>query len=191
MYEQVLQPSRATTTSRLHRAPLEREFSHSANRSGTILVMAFGNSLRGDDGVGPAVLQALALRDDLPQDVLLLEGDTWTLASTLQSTCYRRVILLDAMEMGCQPGIWQRFDLNKRGPYVQKARQQADTHQLNLDTLLALLEIIDIPIPEIIAYGVQPQKMSWSAKLSANVQKTIPTLCDQILEDLQKDAFYG
>jgi hydrogenase maturation protease len=191
MYEQVLQAGRVTATSQLHGDSQDHEPLDCANRSAGILVMAFGNSMRGDDGIGPAVLQALAQRDDLPQAIVLLDGDAWTLASELQTNCYQRVILLDALEMGCPPGAWQRLDLSEHRSYVQKARQQADSHQLNLDTLLALFEIIEVPLPELIVYGIQPQAMGWSAELSANVQKTIPPLCDQILKDLTKDAFYG
>jgi len=184
MYDRVLQTGRLTVTDPQHCASIVDESAHCSNVSAGILVLAFGNPLRGDDGIGPAVLQALANRGDLHQEIVLLQGDAWTLASALQATSYRRVILLDAMEMGCAPGAWQRLRLNERGSYLQKARQQADTHQLNLDTMLALLEIVGVPLPELIVYGVQPQAMSWSAGLSESVEKTIPTLCEHIFEDL-------
>jgi hydrogenase maturation protease len=188
MYEHILQIGRLTTTDTQQGDPAAREFSHCGDVHAGILVTAFGNSLRGDDGIGPAVLQALAKLDELPREIVLLEGDAWALASALQSTCYRRVILLDAMDMGCPPGVWQRLDLGEHSSFKQKVRQQADTHKLNLDTMLALLEIIGVPLPELIVYGVQPQAMSWSAGLSESVQKTIPTLCKQILKDIRKDA---
>ena len=185
MYEQVLQAGRPTVIDPQHAACIVDESGHSNNLSAGILVLAIGNPLRGDDGIGLAVLQALANRGDLPQEVMLLQGDTWTLASELQSSSYRRVILLDAMQMGCEPGAWQRLRLDERGSYQWKARQQAGTHLLNLDTMLALLEIIGVPLPELIIYGVQPQLMSWSTGLSESVQKTIPTLCEHIFKDLQ------
>jgi hydrogenase maturation protease len=185
MYERVLQAGRLAVTDRQHGACTADESAQYNSLSACILVLAFGNPLRGDDGIGPAVLHALADRDDLPEKIILSQGDTWTLASALQATSYRRVILVDAMQMGCAPGAWQRLRIDERGPYLQKARQQADTHMLNLDTMLALLELVGVPLPELIVYGVQPQIVSWSPDLSESVQKTIPTLCEHILKDLQ------
>jgi hydrogenase maturation protease len=191
MYDHVLQAGRLATTSPHCSDLFLREPSRSDNISPGILVLAFGNSLRGDDGIGPAVLQALANRNDLPQEIVLLEGDAWTMASVLQSTCYHRVILVDAMEMGCPPGTWRRLCLDEHASYLRKARQQADTHQLNLDTMLALLELIGVALPEFIVYGVQPQTLDWSAGLSKGVRKIIPILCEQILKDLKRMQFYG
>lgn len=73
-----------------------------------VLVAAFGNELRGDDGFGIAVLRRLeALRAAAPgpADVRLLEvgtGGLW-LAQQLLSPC-DRLIIIDAVARGAAPG---------------------------------------------------------------------------------------
>ncbi len=186
MYEQVSQTERTTVSSlQQENVPAYKNSCRNVPSSG-VLVFAFGNPLRSDDGIGPAVLQALGQYDRLSPEAMLLEGDAWTLASLIQSKGFRRVILLDAMEMEGSPGDWQRFYLNVHGSYAHKARLQADTHHLNLDTMLALLEILGSELPEFIVYGVQPQSMNWSENLSESVQLIVPTLCKQILKDLEE-----
>lgn len=186
MYEQVFQTERTTVSSLQQKNGSAYKNSSCNIPSSGVLVFAFGNPLRGDDGIGPAVLQALAQHERLSPEAMLLEGDAWTLASLIQSKGLRRVILLDAMEMEGSPGDWQRLQIDNRSAYLHKARQKADTHHLNLDTMLAMLEILGVVLPELIVYGVQPQSVSWSERLSKSVQKTIPTLCKHILIDLEE-----
>lgn len=69
-----------------------------------VLVAAFGNEQRGDDGFGIAVLRQL---EDMPMvdGVRLLEvgtGGLW-LAQELQSPC-DRLIIVDAVSRGAAPG---------------------------------------------------------------------------------------
>ena len=73
-----------------------------------ILVAAFGNELRGDDGFGIAVLRRLeetSAADASPHEVRLIEvgtGGLW-LAQQLLSPC-DRLIIIDAMTRGTPPG---------------------------------------------------------------------------------------
>lgn len=73
-----------------------------------VLVAAFGNELRGDDGFGIAVLrrlEALGAAGAGPHDVRLLEvgtGGLW-LAQQLLSPC-DRLIIIDAVARGAVPG---------------------------------------------------------------------------------------
>jgi hydrogenase maturation protease len=73
-----------------------------------VLVAAFGNELRGDDGFGIAVLRRLEsarAADASPHDVRLVEvgtGGLW-LAQQLLSPC-DRLIIIDAMARGAAPG---------------------------------------------------------------------------------------
>jgi hypothetical protein len=56
--------------------------SQEAAPAGT-LVLALGNPLRGDDGIGAAILEALARSESLPQDVTLLDGGVAGLETAL------------------------------------------------------------------------------------------------------------
>lgn len=69
-----------------------------------VLVAAFGNELRGDDGFGIAVLRELEAQPS-PEGLRLLEvgtGGLW-LAQELMSPC-DRLIIVDAVSRGTTPG---------------------------------------------------------------------------------------
>src|SRR4051794_5888632 len=85
----------------------------------SVLVIGVGHPLRGDDGVGPAVLQGL--REYLQTHVTALavpvrlevaDGD---LVDLLESgTAYSKVILVDAVVTGAAPGTLYRWDVTDR-----------------------------------------------------------------------------
>src|SRR5690349_16969157 len=73
-----------------------------------ILVIGVGNDYRSDDGVGLAVLRALKTQQ-LPETLCLeSDGDGTTLMETWSNGS--RVILIDAVSSGAQPGMVYRFD---------------------------------------------------------------------------------
>ena len=76
------------------------------------LLLGVGNPLRGDDGVGLAVVDWLQERG-LPPDVVVVDGGTAGLELVLTLADYRRALIVDAVDMGRAPGMWLRFAPNK------------------------------------------------------------------------------
>src|SRR4029079_18403604 len=72
---------------------------------GRVVVAAFGNELRGDDGFGIAVLRRLEASPPTRHHVTLLEVGTagLRLAQELLTPC-DRLIVIDAMTRGGRPG---------------------------------------------------------------------------------------
>ena len=82
---------------------------HSAfNIPHSTLILGLGNALRGDDGVGPAVIEWLD-QQALPAEVEAVDGGTAGLdiVSTLMGR--ERAIIVDAANVGRAPGEWVRF----------------------------------------------------------------------------------
>jgi len=73
------------------------------------LVLGCGNLLFGDDGFGPAVARQLHLRPDLPESVIVLDVGTSVrrvlFNVVLSPVRPRRIIVVDAVDMGRQPGV--------------------------------------------------------------------------------------
>ncbi len=74
----------------------------------SILILGLGNPLQGDDGVGCRVAQELERRT-LPNDVEAVDGGTPGVGLVNLFEGRRRVILIDAAEMGLEPGTVKRF----------------------------------------------------------------------------------
>ena len=153
-------------------------------RQGT-LVLSLGNPLRGDDGVGSAVLEALSASTCLPENVILLDGYRGGLLNALLCQEYGRVIVVDAALLGELPGSWKRFTLDD-ARLVQIDLSSCKTlHNASLAEVLALADALGITLPEVVIYGVQPEEIEWSISLSESVSKIIPDLCATILNDLE------
>ena len=140
------------------------------------LVLALGNPLRGDDGVGAAVLNALP---DLPPGVTGLDGGTPGLGLVLSLRGYDRAIIVDAAEMGEMPGTWRRFSpdcLRAQDPDLR-----GTLHDAGLAEALLLGEALRVLPSEIIIFGIQPGEIGWSPGLTPAVAAAIPGLCEAIM----------
>jgi len=151
----------------------------------TQLVLGLGNTLRGDDGAGAAVIEALDKRADVPADVRLVDGGTPGLETVLILQGCARVIIVDAAAMGLAPGAWARFnreDAKLRGTY---GGLRGTLHGAGLAEALELGAALGILPGEIIIYGIQPHDVDWSVGLSEEVRRVLPDVCSAIIDDLK------
>ncbi len=153
--------------------------------AGKTLVLALGNPLRGDDGIGAAVLAELA-RADLPPDVTLLDGGTPGLETALLLQGYGRAVIIDAAEMGHVPGEWLRFTPGEAHLRSGSLQSGGTLHSAGLAEALALGEALDLLPAEVIIYGVQPDCVGWQPGLSDPVRQAIPSVCAAILDELRR-----
>lgn len=151
------------------------------------LVMGIGNILRGDDGIGIAVVDALKTQT-LPEHVTVLDAGTPGFELVLLMQDYDHVIVIDAADMDARAGTWRVFapdevklragDLYLRGTLHYAGLAEA----LNLGTALGILP------PKITIIGIQPQVIDWQQGLSACVADVIPTICAVVRDHLHESA---
>jgi hydrogenase maturation protease len=149
------------------------------------LILGLGNSLRGDDGVGPAVIAWLDQRV-LPPGAEAIDGGTAGLdiVSTLMGR--ERAIIVDAADIERSPGEWVRFT-----PAAARLKDNDTTlslHSAGLAEALALGAALNVLPPTIIIYGVQPQNLDWSSQLSAEVQAAVAEVGQAILREVAGHA---
>jgi len=147
------------------------------------LILALGNPLRGDDGIGTAVLQHLWETAVWLPDVTFVDGGTPGLETALTLQGYDQVIVIDAAEIGSKPGTWMRFHLADVS-LTKQANMNGTLHDAGFAEAVALAEALGILPPEIVVYGIQPESLDWEIGLSRSVQKTIPAICRQIKSEL-------
>jgi len=147
-----------------------------------ILVLALGNPLRGDDGVGQAVLGYLSEKAPV-FETTLLDGGTPGLETILLMQGYDRVIILDAADMGLPAGEWRRFEPN--AVELSHADLNGTLHSAGLAEALTLGSALGLLPPEVIVYGIQPQDIGWEAHLSEAVQNAVPVVGAAIYNELE------
>jgi len=143
------------------------------------LVLGLGNPLRGDDGIGAAVVSWLSQRP-LPPDVVALDGGTPGLELVLTLADYPRVLVVDAADLKRAPGQWTRLTREQ----VRPAGGQLSLHQAGLAEALALGDELGTLPAELTVYGVQPEQLNWAPGLSPAAQAAVPVVGQAVLEEL-------
>lgn len=155
-----------------------------ALRVNSTLVLALGNPLRGDDGVGTAVLQALQAHPTVSSRAALLDGGAPGLETVLLLEGYAKAIIVDAAKMGLAAGEWRRFVPGNGRLPARDAHLSGTMHSAGLAEALALGEALDLLPPELVVYGVQPGEIGWEAGLSAGVETAVAAVAAAILTEL-------
>jgi hydrogenase maturation protease len=158
--------------------------SEPAGRRGRTLVLGLGNAFRGDDGVGPAVVQELNRRVLSPGETDFLDGGTPGLETALLLEGYGRAIIVDAAELGRRPGEWSRLEFGGGAEPPGDLPGATSLHQAGLAEALILGSTLKILPERLTIYGVQPLECGWSPGLSDPVRAAVTEVCRAIGDDL-------
>jgi hydrogenase maturation protease len=146
-----------------------------------VLVLGVGNLLMGDEGVGVHAVRALMERP-LPPHVDVVDGGTAGPELLHFVEGYDRVLIIDAVEAGEEPGAILRF--TPQDVTSQAGDLAISLHQTEVLEVLALAAYLGRDLPPIVIYGVQPEAMGWSTELSPTVQKRLDALLEAVQEEL-------
>ena len=143
------------------------------------LILGLGNPLRGDDGIGPRVIEEI-VRRGLPEGVSSLDGGTggFDLLNVLEG--WKRVVVVDAADVGREPGQFVRFT-PEQVRFIDTTSHSL--HHAGLGEVLALADVLGQVLPEMVIFGVQPGKVGWGQGLSPAVEAALPALTDAVLEE--------
>jgi hydrogenase maturation protease len=150
------------------------------------LIVGLGNPLRGDDGVGCRLVTELATRD-LPPEVEVLDGGMAGLGLLDIMEGWERVVVVDAADVGQEPGTYVRFA--PADARLVPAADRFSFHHAGLGEVLALASALDRSLPELVVFGVQPAGVGWGQGLSAAVESVLPALADAVLAELRGEDY--
>lgn len=152
-----------------------------------VLVLGLGNPFRGDDGLGAAVIAVIKEKEP-PANVVVLDGGTPGLETILIWEGYKRVIIVDAAEMGLDPGQWKRFVAKEVILPLDEGSMRGTLHNAGLADALALADALGMLPQELVFYCVQPAFTGWSPDLTPQVTSSIPSLCAAISNEIEEYA---
>lgn len=154
------------------------------------LILGLGNPLRGDDGVGPAVVAALRPAG-LPVHVQLQDAGAPGLELLLLWEGFEHVIIVDAAEMQLPAGAWRCFSIKGPGALEGPGACSAEVtqhaiggtlHSVGLGEALALAAALERLPPRLTVVGVQPAAIDWDMALSPAVTAALPAVCQAIID---------
>ena len=139
-----------------------------------ILLLGVGNRLRGDDAVGPLLVERLQGQVDIP---LLDTGDVpENYLGPIEDSGAEIVLIVDAVEMGANVGDTAIFDVE----HVQD--MSVSTHTANLGLLFKVIP--PERRPQVIMLGIQPGNIELGQNLTASVHETLERLTKMLIVSL-------
>ena len=146
-----------------------------------VLILGVGNLLMGDEGIGVHAVRELWKRT-LPAHVDVVDGSTAGLEILQLMEGYVRVVIIDAVDAGLEPGTILRFRPKDVTP--QDVDLPLSLHQEKVLRVLELADYLGRDLAPIVIYGMQPDAMGWSTELSPAVQARLDSLLDAVEEEL-------
>jgi hydrogenase maturation protease len=150
-----------------------------ANRR--IVILGIGNLLRGDDGVGVRVIEALEQRD-LPDGVECIDGGTGGPTLMVHFEGARALILIDAVNLDAEPGTIRVFGLEEIEP--DPGGLPLSVHDINILPMLELSRKLNQLPPVVRIIGIQPERFDIGDRLSEAVQVAVPKAVNTALSEL-------
>ena len=156
------------------REPLISQYKH-------ILILGVGNLLLSDEGVGVHVAQKM-MTMDLPPEVQVVEGGTDGFGLVNIIVQADRMILIDAVKGGGQPGSIYRFAIEDCPPYPDLFK--TSVHQISILEVINLSSLIG-STPRTTIIGVEPASIEMGMELSPHVEQKIPKVIEMIQEEVE------
>ncbi|MDD2902166.1 MAG: hydrogenase maturation protease [Syntrophales bacterium] len=138
------------------------------SRPPRILIAGLGNLLLMDDGVGIHAVRELQKAP--PTGAMVAEVGTAVLDALHLLEWAEKILAIDALQAGGTPGTVYAFDTGD----VEKGGIQASLHELNFLTALNFLK--PRAQPEIVVFGVEPERIDYGLDLTPAVAGALPEL---------------
>jgi hydrogenase maturation protease len=147
------------------------------------VILGIGNVLLSDEGIGVHVANALSGMN-LPQGVSVIEGGTDGFRLLNIITEADRLIVVDAVKGGAEPGSIYRFNVDEVKNVPSGFR--TSVHQVGI------LEVIDLSgligkTPKTTVIGVEPKSLEMSLELSPEIKEKIPRIIELVFEELKQN----
>ncbi|HVB73010.1 MAG TPA: hydrogenase maturation protease [Ktedonobacteraceae bacterium] len=145
-----------------------------------VLVIGVGNTLRGDDGVGLAVIAALEARGLPGAQLMSCQGDGLQLIETWKRA--DRIILIDAVTSGGKAGMVYRFDAIAQA--LPADLSFSSTHAFGVVEAIELARALDQLPPHIVIYAVEGKNFAIDARLSPEVERALDDLVERVAREV-------
>jgi hydrogenase maturation protease len=144
-------------------------------------ILGIGNILLQDEGFGVRVIEEINRRYRFPDHVQVLDGGTLGMDLLRFITGANRLLVVDAIAGGGEPGDYFRFAGEEVKAYF---KDKVSLHELGIKDVLAVLEVLGKPVEEVVVLGVQPQSLELCLELTpvvaAEIDKTVAAVVAEL-----------
>jgi hydrogenase maturation protease len=152
-----------------------------ANRdTARTLVIGIGNPDRGDDGVGPLVVELLRERKNRRLMFLDHHGEGTALIEAWDGSA--AVFLVDAVRSGAALGAIHRIDARVRPVPVQIFH--TSSHAFNVAEAIELARVLNRLPPRLVVYGVEGRRFDVGAGMSPEVARATDDVVERLFNEV-------
>ncbi len=142
-------------------------------------LIGLGNILLRDEGIGVHAVKALQEKFQFSEEVIVLDGGTLGLDLLPYVEGRERVLFIDALDCGKDPGTISLLQDEEVPSHLAPA---LSFHQVGLADLLFALKFKGGSPPRITLIGVQPAAVETGLSLSPKLEEKMETLVGVILQ---------
>lgn len=146
-----------------------------------VTILGVGNVILRDEGFGVRVAEFLDAHYEFPENVQIVDGGTLGIELTQYVTGTNKLLVIDSINGGAEPGTLFRFHNDDVMSHFQ---EKISAHEVGIQDVLALLTVTGHKIPEVVVIGAQPYDLEAGVELSPGMQKLMPQVAGQALKEL-------
>ena len=147
-----------------------------------VTILGVGNVILTDEGFGVRAAEDLDHHYTFPDNVQIVDGGTLGIELTQYVTGTNKLLVIDSINGGAEPGTVFRFH---NDAIMEHFQDKLSAHEVGIQDVLALLTVTGHKIPEVIVIGAQPFDLEAGVGLSDGMQALLPQIVEQILKDLR------
>ena len=147
-----------------------------------VTILGVGNVILTDEGFGVRAAEYLDHHYTFPDNVQIVDGGTLGIELTQYVTGTNKLLVIDSINGGAEPGTVFRFH---NDAIMEHFQDKLSAHEVGIQDVLALLTVTGHKIPEVIIIGAQPFDLEAGVGLSDGMQALLPQIVEQILKDLR------
>lgn len=142
-------------------------------------VIGIGNILLKDDGIGVHTVNELE-KEGLPSTIELVDGGTSTLAMLSYFLECRKIIVVDALKAGYEPGTIYRI---KPEDLVSYKKENLSIHDVQILDVVKMARMLGAN-PDVVVFGIEPQEIRFELEMSDLMSCKIPEIIGLIKQEL-------
>ena len=146
-----------------------------------VLILGVGNSILSDEGLGVHLVKRLQ-GEVFPDNVEIMDGGTQSLELLAYMDKVAKLIIIDCVKGGAEPGSIFRFEPDKVN--VIPNEHKISFHDLGIYDFIQLAALRE-SLPPTIIFGMEPKEIDWGEELSTPVAAKMGKLKALVTDEIE------
>lgn len=143
------------------------------------VIIGIGNILLKDDGVGVHTIKQLE-NENLPSTIELVDGGTSTLDILGYFLDYKKVVVIDCLKAGYEPGTIYKIKPEEITSY---RKENLSIHDVQILDVVKMANMIG-KYPEVVIFGIEPEHICLDTDMTDNMKNRISDVIGHVKKEL-------